>query len=83
MTRLRVFTSLKVRSESMLRKRRFRRAWDTGRHAVRVQSIWPLAVANAYLDVFLFVGTLSAKSETLAIHHTTQEIARGVLNLGG
>ena len=39
-------------------------------------------LTNASLDVSLFVGTLAAKSETFAIHHTAQEFARGVLSFG-
>ena len=39
-------------------------------------------LTNASLDVTLFVGTLAAKSETLAVHHTAQEFAQGVLNFG-
>ena len=39
-------------------------------------------LTNASLDVSLFVGTLAAKSETLAVHHTAQEFAQGVLNFG-
>ncbi|KAF8548699.1 hypothetical protein OG21DRAFT_698924 [Imleria badia] len=41
-----------------------------------------LDLTNASLDVTLFVGTLAAKSETLAVHHTAQEFAQGVLNFG-
>lgn len=39
-------------------------------------------LTNASLDVTLFVGRLAAKSETLAVHHTAQEFAQGVLNFG-
>ncbi|KAF8438908.1 hypothetical protein L210DRAFT_2234242 [Boletus edulis BED1] len=39
-------------------------------------------LTNASLDVSLFVGTLAARSETLAVHHTAQEFAQGVLNFG-
>ena len=39
-------------------------------------------LTNASLDVTLFVGTLAARSETLAVHHTAQEFAKGVLNFG-
>ena len=39
-------------------------------------------LTNASLDVSLFIGTLAAKSETFAIHHTAQEFARGVLSFG-
>jgi hypothetical protein len=39
-------------------------------------------LTNASLDVSLFVGTLAARSETFAFHHTAQQFAQGVLNFG-
>ena len=41
-----------------------------------------LDLTNASMDVSLFVGALAAKSETLAVHHTAQDFAHGVLNFG-
>ncbi|KAG9311530.1 hypothetical protein JVU11DRAFT_7734 [Chiua virens] len=51
----------------------------THRQEIRTRTI---DLANASLDVSLFVGTLAAKSETLAVHHTAQEFARSVLAFG-
>lgn len=41
-----------------------------------------LNLTNASLDVSLFVGTLAAKSETFAVHHTAQEFAQSILGFG-
>lgn len=47
--------------------------------ALRIRT---MDLTNASLDVSLFVGTLAAKSETFAVHHTAQEFAQSVLSFG-